>query len=126
MEEVNGSSKDQSYEFERSDIVERLRIKVEAKEVAGVAELRELRTAAVKHLPVFMKTLKQTGYELQNHEILLCILIKVGFRPSEIAILMSMTPQNITNLRARLNKKMFHADKGARDFDEKIVNLTSS
>ena len=39
---------------------------------------------------------------------------------------MNMTPQNITNLRARLNKKMFNIDKGARDFDEKIINLTSS
>ena len=34
--------------------------------------------------------------------------------------------QGIVNIRARLNKKMFHADKGARDFDEKIINLTSS
>ena len=34
--------------------------------------------------------------------------------------------QDIVNIRARLNKKMFHGDKGARDFDEKIINLTSS
>jgi len=55
-----------------------------------------------------------------------CFIYFTYFLPSEIAILMSMTPQNITNLRARLNKKMFHGDKGARDFDEKIINLTSS
>ena len=36
------------------------------------------------------------------------------------------TPEHHQPLRARLNKKMFHADKGARDFDEKIINLTSS
>ncbi|MBR6180100.1 MAG: hypothetical protein IKQ77_02695 [Prevotella sp.] len=86
----------------------------------------ELRVAAVKHLPSFIQTLGNTDYELQRYETDLCVLIKVGFRPSEIAILMSMAPQNITNLRARLNKKMFHGDKGARDFDEKIINLTSS
>ena len=86
----------------------------------------ELRVAAVKHLPSFIQTLGNTGYELLSHETDLCVPIKVGFRPSEIAILMNMTPQNITNLRARLNKKMFNIDKGARDFDEKIINLTSS
>ena len=86
----------------------------------------ELRVAAVKHLPSFILTLFNTGYDLQSHETDLCVLIKAKFRPSEIAILMNLSPQNITNLRARLNKKMFHGDKGARDFDEKIINLASS
>ena len=73
-----------------------------------------------------MQTLSQTGYELQINETILCILIKAKFRPSEIAVLMNLSPQNITNLRARLNKKTFHTDKGARDFDEKIIDLSSS
>ena len=126
MEEGNGSPDDRLDEFEESDIVKRLKQKVGKKEYASASELAGLRAAAVKHLPSFIQTLGNTGYELQSHETDLCVLIKVGFRPSEIAILMNMTPQNITNLRARLNKKMFHADKGARDFDEKIINLTSS
>ena len=126
MEEGNGSPDDRLDEFEESDIVKRLKQKVGKKEYASASELAGLRAAAVKHLPSFIQTLGNTGYELQSHETDLCVLIKVGFRPSEIAILMNMTPQNITNLRARLNKKMFHADKGARDFDEKIINLTLS
>ena len=126
MEEGDGSANDRLDEFEDSDIVRRIRKKAAKSESAGVAELGELRDAAAKHLPAFIKALDNTDYELQYHEILLCILIKVGFRPSEIAVLMNLTPQNITNLRARLNKKMFHADKGAKDFNEKIINLTSS
>ena len=43
-----------------------------------------------------------------------------------IAILMNLTPKNISNLRARLNKKMFNADKGAKDFNGMIINFTSS
>ena len=101
-------------------------IEVRKKESANVGELIELKVAAFKYLPVFIQTLGNTGYELQSHETYMCILIKAGFRPSEIAVLMKLTPQNISNLRARLNKKMFHTDKGARDFNEKIINLTSS
>ena len=126
MEEEKVSPNDQLEEFEESDIVKRFRQKARKNERAGVDELGELRTAAVKHLPVFIQTLSQTGYELQINETILCILIKAKFRPSEIAVLMNLSPQNITNLRARLNKKMFHTDKGARDFNEKIINLSSS
>ena len=124
MEEVKDSPNDHLKEFEESDIVIRLRQKAGKKESANVTELRELKDAAIKHIPVFFQTLDNTPYELQRHETNLCILIKAGFRPSEIAILMNLTPQNISNLRARLNKKMFHTDKGARDFNEKIINLT--
>ncbi|MBR6981743.1 MAG: hypothetical protein IKH88_18195 [Prevotella sp.] len=58
--------------------------------------------------------MSQTGYELQINETILCILIKAKFRPSEIGVLMNLSPQNITNLCARLKKKMFHSDKGAK------------
>ena len=125
MNEGQGLLIDRLDEFVESDIVIRLKQKAENKEFASRGELGELRAAAIKHLPVFMQTLSQTGYELQSHETILCILIKAKFRPSEIAVLMNLTPQNITNLRARLNKKMFHADKGAKDFNDKIINLTS-
>ncbi|MBR6262236.1 MAG: hypothetical protein IKR05_03370 [Prevotella sp.] len=126
MEEGKESPNDHLEEFEESDIVIHLRQKAEKKESANVAELTDLKDAAIKHIPVFIQTLGNTSYELQRHETYLCILIKAGFRPSEIAILMNMTPQNISNLRARLNKKMFHTDNGAKDFNEKIINLTSS
>ena len=126
MEEVKDSLNDHLEEFEESDIVIRLRQKAGKKESTNVAELRELKDAAIKHIPVFIQTLGNTSYELQRHETYLCILIKAGFRPSEIAILMNLTPQNISNLRARLNKKMFNTDNGAKDFNEKIIILTSS
>ena len=125
MEEGNSPSNDQLDVFEKSDIVKRLKQKAMDIESAGVAELAELRNTADRLLPVFIQSLGKTGYELQSHETNLCILIKAGFRPSEIATLMNLSPQAITNLRTRLNKKMFHTDKGAKDFNEKIINLTS-
>ena len=126
MEDVKVSSHDHLDEFVAGGIVHRLRQKAWDKECASVAELSELWEAAFKNLPDFIRALEQTGCELQKHETILCILVKVRFRPSEIAALMNLTPQNITNLRARLNKKMFHSDKGAGDFNERIINLTPS
>ena len=91
MEEGKESPNDHLEEFEESDIVIHLRQKAEKKESANVAELTDLKDAAIKHIPVFIQTLGNTSYELQRHETYLCILIKAGFRPSEIAILMNMT-----------------------------------
>ena len=90
---------------------------------AGLSQLNELRKTANQLLPRFMYQLNHKEYELSCNEINLCILIKAGFRPSEIAILLNMTSQNISNLRNRLNKKLFNTNKGARNFDEKITNL---
>ena len=53
MEEVKDSPNDHLKEFEESDIVIRLRNKAGKKESANVAELRELKDAAIKHIPVF-------------------------------------------------------------------------
>ena len=124
LEDKDLSPTDQLGAFEESNIIQSLLQKAHNSEKAGLAELNELKETAKRLLPHFIQTLDQTDYKLQSHETHLCILIKAGFHPSEIASLLSMSPQNISNLRARLNKKMFNTDKGAKDFNERIINLT--
>ena len=124
LEGKDHPSTDQLEAFENSNIILLLREMAGKSKKAGMAELNELKDTAKRLLPHFSLALDQTEYKLYNHEKLLCILIKAGFHPSEIAILLSMSPQSISNLRARLNKKMFNADKGAKDFNERIINIT--
>ena len=124
LEGKDHPSTDQLEAFENSNIILLLREMAGKSKKAGLAELNELKDTAKRLLPHFSLALDQTEYKLYNHEKLLCILIKAGFHPSEIAILLSMSPQSISNLRARLNKKMFNADKGAKDFNERIINIT--
>ena len=123
LENKKQSQTDQLKKMEESPIIQKLKKFITHPKKAGMAELNELKHTANDFLPNFVQSLNQFGYKLQFHETILCILIKTGFRPSEIAEILDMTPQNISNLRARLNKKMFQTDKGAKDFQERIINL---
>ena len=57
---------------------------------------------------------------LQPRELNVCLLIRLRFQPSEVAVLTASSPQSVTNLRVRLLQKVFHQKGGARDFDEQL------
>lgn len=61
--------------------------------------------------------------ELNQKERGACLLIRLRFIPSEIAALLALSPQQVTNLRVRLLQKMFNQKGGARDFDRAIRGL---
>ena len=61
--------------------------------------------------------------ELNHTERGACLLIRLRFIPSEIAALLGLSPQQVTNLRVRLLQKMFNRKGGARDFDVAIRDL---
>ena len=52
-----------------------------------------------------------------------CLLIRLRFIPSELAVLTATSPQTITNMRVRLLQKLFHAKGGARDFDARMQEM---
>ena len=123
---VKESSQDEDDDlkgFEESDVYKSLTENASDMKKAGFSQLNELRKTANRLLPHFMYKLQHNEYELSSNELNLCILVKAEFRPSEIAILLNMTSQSISNLRYRLNKKLFNTDKGAKNFDEKITSL---
>lgn len=56
-------------------------------------------------------------------EINVAILTRLRFTPGEIATLLSVSPQTVTNVRVRLLGKVFGLKGGARDFDRQINEL---
>jgi len=82
---------------------------------------QELYQLVANHDPSLMKTLHQS--HLNEKERLVCPLIRLRFIPSELSVLLGISPQNVTNMRQRLLQKLFHAQGGAKDFDERIRSL---
>lgn len=74
------------------------------------------------HIPDFLASLEATSVRFTDDELRVCVLTRIGFVPSEIAVLMDMTKQNVTNLRSSLNKKIFN-EAGARTFTHNISKL---
>ncbi len=77
---------------------------------------------ATTWLPELMSRLNNTD-SLNIKETNVCLLIRLRFIPSEIAILTDMSPQLITNMRVRMLFKIFGERGGARDFDSRIRNI---
>ena len=72
-----------------------------------------------------------TGFEplsrwekmMSSNEYHVCLLIKVGFSPKDISILMGLSLSNISNIRKRLFEKMTGRKGSAKDFDKFIMSL---
>lgn len=56
-------------------------------------------------------------------EYRLCVLTRLGFIPTEMAMLLATSRSNITNIRSRLMMKLFGVDGSATDFDRRIANI---
>lgn len=84
-----------------------------------VIHLKELVAAEI---PSFADMYKAKGELLSPNEDAICLLTRMRFLPTEIAVLLDMTPQRVTNLRASINKKLFNA-RGARTFDKNIMSI---
>lgn len=73
-------------------------------------------------LPDFHRAITAATAGLTDREILVCMLIRLGFIPSEIATLLDLSLQNITNIRSKINRKLFNAD-GTKSLDARLRRL---
>lgn len=82
----------------------------------------DLNRIVSEYLPHFYEKVNLSHKNLTDVEKQVCILIKLRFIPSEISTLLSHTPQNITNIRTRINKKLFE-EGGTKTLDSNIRRL---
>ncbi|MEG1617322.1 MAG: tetratricopeptide repeat protein [Bacteroidales bacterium] len=72
--------------------------------------------------PDFSKKLSQL-YPFNPTEIRVCILIKLNFKPVQIAQLVHRSKQSISSIRKRLHIKIFHKEGTPDDFDKFIHTI---
>ena len=82
----------------------------------------ELSQITEQYAPGFSRFIHQNGM-LSERDTHICLLIKLHFQPSEIAVLIGSSPQTVTNSRVRLLRKIFGEQGGAKDFDERIREM---
>lgn len=86
---------------------------------SDIDELQKLFETNMQH---FIAALNKYN-RLNKTETIICCLVKLNFIPSEIGCLLNISPQSLTNIRKRLNKKIFGVDGGAKDLDYKVRKL---
>ena len=82
----------------------------------------EMSEITEQYVPGFSRFIHQNGV-LSERDTHICMLIKMRFHPSEIAVLIGASPQTVTNSRVRLLRKIFGEQGGAKDFDEHIREM---
>lgn len=72
--------------------------------------------------PHFYQVVHDPQWQLTDREIRVCMLTRLLFIPSEIAILLNISKQRITNIRAQINLKMFN-EKGTKHLDKNLGSI---
>lgn len=92
----------------------------------GIPATREnlltLRYLVSECAPEFFSHISSSQYDLADRDMLVCIFIRYDFKPADISTLLGVTPQLTSNIRTRINKKLFGIS-GTRHLDDNIKRL---
>ncbi len=114
------------WELEQSllqhDIVKRMHQHAYKLVVPSDAEWNDLQGVVEKSLPEFYAKLTVFAGQLTDQEWKVCLLVKLNFIPSELTVLLGLSKQRVTNIRTRLNQKLF-GESGSRTFDSNLHKL---
>ena len=107
-----------------TDIYQRLRYLVmHPREKVSQEEWKQLRDMIDQTLPVFHSTL-YNAYQLKPSDYDICMLDRLYFSPSEIAMLTGNGLSNISMKRTRMLEKLFHITGKGEQFDTLIRNIS--
>ena len=107
------------FAIRESDVYQKLLHSVKA---IHADDQREIRNLLNQLYPEFFARLQTLGVS-KPQEILVSMLLKMGYIPSQIAVLSAHSVSSITNTRKNLYKKVTGEDGKAEDWDKIINNL---
>ena len=80
---------------------------------------RNVSSEFMEHL---VEAANKSGRKLKEEHLLVCLLIKYRFLPSEIASLLDKSYQSITNMKQRLNRRLF-GEKSTLSLEENLRKI---
>ena len=104
------------------DIAKRLHSLSSHAQKATPNELNCLLVTAQNAFPKFYANITDASKGLSHTEIIISILIRFQFIPSEISLLLGLSSQRITNLKSSVNQKLF-GTQGAKTLDSHLMSL---
>lgn len=95
---------------------------VETQSMPNVEDWHLLQQSVQRLSPTFFKNVDRDA-QLSEREYHVCMLVLLGFRTSDMALLMACTQQNVSNIRSRLYEKLYGRKGTPKMFDKKILDL---
>ena len=118
--------KEQRTQIQNTDIYRLLEEKassVQGKADVTAKEWRELERVIRIFDADFLPKLEGLPYSWKSSERLLCLLLRVGFTPSQIGVLLGRPVQTITTMRRRLAERLLDNLKTPKGWDDFICSL---
>ncbi len=81
------------------------------------AEWVDLQDAIFSAYPNFSELMTVHYDDLDDKEYKVCLLIRSDFKPNSISSMLGVLPSTITQIRKKLNKKLFGRQENSKDFD---------
>ena len=123
MATVSATRNKESQKMMEAAAVERLRELIAAGNHPSDEEWKELSKVFEEYDNSFSKWLADQSGKLNRREMRLCMLSRLHFQPSEAAVLLVTTRQNVTNMRSRMMPKVFGEEGSAADFGLRIAEI---
>lgn len=123
MATVSATRNKESQKMMEAAAVERLRELIAAGGHPSDEEWKELSKVFEEYDNGFSKWLAGQSGKLNRREMRLCMLSRLHFQPSEAAVLLVTTRQNVTNMRSRMMPKVFGEEGSAADFGMRIAEI---
>lgn len=123
MATVSATRNKESQKMMEAAAVERLRELIAAGGHPSDEEWKELSKVFEEYDNGFSKWLADQSGKLNRREMRLCMLSRLHFQPSEAAVLLVTTRQNVTNMRSRMMPKVFGEEGSAADFGLRIAEI---
>lgn len=86
------------------------------------SEWNDLEDTIKKLMKPFYNNLNKIGSGLSDQEYKVCVLTRLNFSPTDIANLLGISQQRVTNIRSNLNNELFH-QKGTQHFSSNIARI---
>lgn len=123
MATVSATRNKESQKMMEAAAVERLRELIAAGNHPSDEEWKELSKVFEEYDNSFSKWLADQSGKLNRREMRLCMLSRLHLQPSESAVLLVTTRQNVTNMRSRMMPKVFGEEGSAADFGLRIAEI---
>ena len=122
IDEVNPADWGLERSLLEGDIVKELRRLAAHAKTPTDLQWQALHTTVSEHLPEFYEEVTKSQHHLTEKEVNVCMLIKLRFIPTEIATLLDLTKQRVSNMRRSINHKLFR-EEAAKTLDSNIRRL---
>ena len=104
------------------DISMRLHSLASKGKCASSVDFASLTELVSQHLPSFYQHISSPSYGLSEREVVICVLVRLQFLPSEISVLFDCSKQIVSNIRTSINRKLFNQE-GTKSLNSNIKSL---